>query len=59
MAAPPSTSPGAPCSAGGCTAFSRPIAWWARLAGPLFPLLQRAFARRCGRVLAAIAADAA
>ncbi|MFI9162380.1 DUF1990 family protein [Kitasatospora aureofaciens] len=41
------------------TAFSRPVAWWARLAGPLFPLLQHAFARRCGRVLAAIAADAA
>ncbi|MGW2372362.1 DUF1990 family protein [Kitasatospora sp. NPDC001683] len=41
------------------TAFSQPVAWWARLAGPLFPLLQHAFARRCGRVLAAIAADAA
>ncbi|MFJ8626170.1 DUF1990 family protein [Kitasatospora sp. NPDC093550] len=40
------------------TAFSRPVAWWARLAGPLLPLAQRAFARRCGRVLARIAADA-
>ncbi|MBV6702644.1 DUF1990 domain-containing protein [Kitasatospora aureofaciens] len=40
------------------TAFSRPVAWWARLAGPLLPLAQRAFARRCGRVLAHIAADA-
>ncbi|MFB7909237.1 DUF1990 family protein [Kitasatospora sp. NPDC059146] len=43
----------------GVTAFSRPVAWWARLVGPLFPLLQHAFVRRCGRVLAAIAADAA
>ncbi|MFJ4191186.1 DUF1990 family protein [Kitasatospora sp. NPDC089509] len=41
------------------TAFSRPVSWWARLAGPLLPLAQRAFARRCGRVLASIAADAA
>ncbi|MFE6051002.1 DUF1990 family protein [Kitasatospora sp. NPDC056446] len=40
------------------TAFSRPVAWYARLAGPLLPLAQRAFARRCGRVLARIAADA-
>ncbi|MFJ6616848.1 DUF1990 family protein [Kitasatospora sp. NPDC091335] len=38
------------------TAFSRPVAWYARPAGPLFPLAQRAFARRCGRVLAGIAA---
>ncbi|GHF88110.1 hypothetical protein GCM10018790_77000 [Kitasatospora xanthocidica] len=41
------------------TAFSRPVVWWARLAGPLLPLAQRAFARHCGRVLARIAADAA
>ncbi|MFD8787664.1 DUF1990 family protein [Kitasatospora sp. NPDC059599] len=41
------------------TAFSRPVARYARLAGPLLPLAQHAFARRCGRVLAAIAADAA
>lgn len=41
------------------TAFSRPVAWYARLAGPLLPLAQRAFARHCGRVLAGIAADAA
>ncbi|MFJ3219147.1 DUF1990 family protein [Kitasatospora sp. NPDC086801] len=40
------------------TAFSRPVARYARLAGPLLPLAQRAFARRCGRVLARIAADA-
>nr|BFD90243.1 hypothetical protein KitaXyl93_16030 [Kitasatospora sp. Xyl93] len=40
------------------TAFSRPVAWYARLAGPLLPLAQRAFARRCGRALARIAADA-
>ncbi|MEU8923942.1 DUF1990 domain-containing protein [Kitasatospora sp. NPDC048545] len=40
-------------------AFSRPVARYARLVGPLLPLAQRAFARRCGRVLAAIAADAA
>ncbi|MER7756169.1 DUF1990 domain-containing protein [Kitasatospora sp. NPDC097643] len=39
------------------TAFSRPVAWYARLAGPLLPFLQRAFARRCGRVLQQIAAD--
>lgn len=41
------------------TAFSRPAAWYARLAGPLLPLAQRAFARHCGRVLARIAAQAA
>ncbi|MFF7989554.1 DUF1990 family protein [Kitasatospora xanthocidica] len=40
------------------TAFSRPVVWWARLAGPLLPLAQRAFARHCGRVLTRIAADA-
>ncbi len=33
------------------TAFSRPAAWFARAAGPLVPYLQRAYARRCGRVL--------
>jgi uncharacterized protein (UPF0548 family) len=32
-------------------AFSRPAVWWTRLAGPLMPLLQRAYARRCGAVL--------
>ncbi|MEV7026847.1 DUF1990 domain-containing protein [Kitasatospora sp. NPDC093558] len=40
------------------TAFSRPVALYARLAGPILPLAQQAFARRCGRVLAHIAADA-
>lgn len=34
------------------TAFSRPAAWYTRAAGPLVPCLQRAYARRCGRVLA-------
>ncbi|GGR53065.1 DUF1990 domain-containing protein [Streptomyces roseolus] len=33
------------------TAFSRPAAWYTRLAGPLVPRLQRAYARRLGRVL--------
>ncbi|WP_030246590.1 DUF1990 family protein [Streptomyces sp. NRRL S-350] len=42
----------------GVTAFSRPVARYARLAGPLLPLAQRAFARRCGRMLARIAARA-
>lgn len=32
-------------------AFSRPAVWWTRLAGPVVPLLQRAYARRCGSVL--------
>ncbi|MFG2916243.1 DUF1990 family protein [Kitasatospora sp. NPDC048298] len=40
------------------TAFSRPVAWYARLAGPLLPLTQRTFARHCGRVLTRIAAQA-
>jgi uncharacterized protein (UPF0548 family) len=34
------------------TAFSRPAAWYTRAAGPLVPVLQRYYARRCGRVLA-------
>ncbi|MFF3601028.1 DUF1990 family protein [Kitasatospora indigofera] len=38
------------------TAFSRPDRWFARAAGPLLPLAQRMFARRCGRVVARIAA---
>jgi uncharacterized protein (UPF0548 family) len=33
------------------TAFSRPAVWYTRAAGPLVPLLQRAYARRCGQVL--------
>lgn len=31
------------------TAFSRPSSWYTRLAGPVVPLLQRAYARRLGR----------
>lgn len=37
------------------TAFSRPAAWYTRLAGPLLPVLQRAFVRRLGRRLRALA----
>jgi uncharacterized protein (UPF0548 family) len=37
-------------------AFSRPVSRYARLAGPLVPLFQRAYARRCGRVLRRVAA---
>ncbi|MFB6842243.1 DUF1990 family protein [Streptomyces sp. NPDC056361] len=33
------------------TAFSRPAAWYTRLAGPLIPRLQLAYARRLGRTL--------
>ncbi|MFD0686536.1 DUF1990 family protein [Actinomadura fibrosa] len=33
------------------TAFSRPAGTAARLAGPLLPVAQRAYARRCGSVL--------
>ncbi|WP_411146613.1 DUF1990 family protein [Streptomyces sp. x-80] len=33
------------------TAFSRPDRFWTRLAGPLVPVLQRAYARHCGRTL--------
>ncbi|MEV4946786.1 DUF1990 domain-containing protein [Streptomyces sp. NPDC053755] len=33
------------------TAFSRPAAWYTRLAGPLIPLLQHAYARHLGRTL--------
>jgi uncharacterized protein (UPF0548 family) len=38
------------------TAFSRPDRWFTRAAGPLLPLGQRFFARRCGRVLSRIVA---
>ncbi|GHA88101.1 DUF1990 family protein [Streptomyces termitum] len=38
------------------TAFSRPAVWYTRLAGPLVPPLQRAYARRLGRVLTRLAA---
>ncbi|GAA3370216.1 DUF1990 domain-containing protein [Streptomyces sannanensis] len=40
------------------TAFSRPAAWWARAAGPLARALQRAYARRCGKVLRRLATSA-
>ncbi|MCC9308222.1 DUF1990 domain-containing protein [Kitasatospora sp. RB6PN24] len=33
------------------TAFSRPALWYTRALGPLVPVFQRAYARRCGRVL--------
>ncbi|MFC9343046.1 DUF1990 family protein [Streptomyces sp. NPDC057020] len=33
------------------TAFSRPVAWYTRLAGPVVPLLQREYARMLGRTL--------
>ncbi|MEU7072773.1 DUF1990 domain-containing protein [Streptomyces narbonensis] len=33
------------------TAFSRPAAWYTRLAGPLVPVLQRTYARHLGRTL--------
>ncbi|MFE0647346.1 DUF1990 family protein [Streptomyces sp. NPDC059534] len=33
------------------TAFSRPAAWYTRLAGPVIPVLQLAYARRLGRTL--------
>ncbi|WP_030828757.1 DUF1990 family protein [Streptomyces hygroscopicus] len=33
------------------TAFSRPDSWFSRAGGPLVPRFQRAYARRCGRVL--------
>ncbi|AXK37345.1 DUF1990 domain-containing protein [Streptomyces armeniacus] len=33
------------------TAFSRPATWWTRALGPVLPVLQRAYARRCGAVL--------
>ncbi|MFE2722378.1 DUF1990 family protein [Kitasatospora sp. NPDC059327] len=39
-------------------AFSRPDSWFAHLAGPLLPLGQRLFARRCARALTRIAAAA-
>ncbi len=33
------------------TAFSRPALWFTRVAGPLVPVVQRAYARSCGRTL--------
>lgn len=38
------------------TAFSRPARWYTRAAGPLVPVLQRAYARHLGRTLRKIAA---
>ncbi|MER7759858.1 DUF1990 domain-containing protein [Streptomyces sp. NPDC097619] len=38
------------------TAFSRPARWYTRLAGPVVPVLQHAYARHCGRVLRRLAA---
>ena len=40
------------------TAFSRPASWYARLAGPLVPVFQQAYARRLTGVLRRIAARA-
>ncbi|WP_432034844.1 DUF1990 family protein [Streptomyces cucumeris] len=37
------------------TAFSRPAEWYTRLVGPLVPVFQRAYARRCGLVLRRLA----
>ncbi|GAA2457993.1 DUF1990 domain-containing protein [Actinomadura vinacea] len=37
------------------TAFSRPVSRVMRLAGPLAPIFQRAYARRCGAVLSRLA----
>ncbi|MBW8483626.1 DUF1990 family protein [Actinomadura parmotrematis] len=37
------------------TAFSRPCSRAARLGGPIVPVLQRAYARRCGAVLRKLA----
>lgn len=40
------------------TAFSRPAAWYTRLAGPLVPVLQLAYARLLGRTVRRLAAAA-
>lgn len=37
------------------SAFSRPAVWWTRIGGGLVPVFQRAYARRCGRVLRRLA----
>ncbi|MFG2299024.1 DUF1990 family protein [Streptomyces sp. NPDC048603] len=39
------------------TAFSRPAAWYTRLAGPLVPVLQRGYVRLLGHHLRALAAS--
>ncbi|MGW4028689.1 DUF1990 family protein [Streptomyces sp. NPDC004838] len=38
-------------------AFSRPARWYTRLAGPLVPVLQKAYARRLGDTVRRLAAD--
>lgn len=40
------------------TAFSHPASWYTRLAGPLVPVAQRLYARRCGAVLRRLAQEA-
>lgn len=40
------------------TAFSRPAVWYTRAAGPLARLVQRCYARYCGRVLRRLARPA-
>ncbi|MEU7554889.1 DUF1990 domain-containing protein [Streptomyces sp. NPDC044571] len=40
------------------TAFSRPVAWYTRLAGPLIPVFQRGYARLLSRTLRRLAAAA-
>ncbi|MGY0231415.1 DUF1990 family protein [Longispora urticae] len=37
------------------TLFSRPAVWWARLAGPLVPVAQRVYAKRCAAALRGLA----
>ena len=39
-------------------AYSAPAVWWTRAAGPLVPVFQRAYARRCGRVLRRLVREA-
>jgi uncharacterized protein (UPF0548 family) len=39
------------------TAFSRPVRWTMRLAGPMAPLLQHAYARACGGALRRLVAE--
>lgn len=40
------------------TAFSRPGSWYTRVAGPVLPFLQQAYARRLGRCVRRLATDA-
>ncbi|MYS23818.1 Uncharacterized protein, UPF0548 family [Streptomyces sp. DvalAA-14] len=41
------------------TAFSRPALWYTRALGPLVPLFQHLYARRCGQVLRKLRAGSA